>query len=183
MEPIGWPSRVQLIELLSHGCRAPLRPSAAISIDRPSSMVLRASICRRPDLLYTLVGSFGIPVPVKTEFCVQRHIGILRPSGEIGTSFLASFMASGFVFEQANRCATGIAQRTIPLAGLRAFKVPLPPLGEQSRIVAKVDALMALCERLKESLTSTGRTRSLLLDALLDNALAAAEEREMEAAE
>jgi type I restriction enzyme, S subunit len=33
------------------------------------------------DLLYTLVGSYGICVPVETEreFCIQRHIAILRP--------------------------------------------------------------------------------------------------------
>jgi type I restriction enzyme S subunit len=37
------------------------------------------------DILYTLVGSFGIPVVVRDSqpFCVQRHIGILRPSKHI----------------------------------------------------------------------------------------------------
>src|SRR6266516_947793 len=52
------------------------------------------STIRRPqkgDVLYTLVGSYGIPVLVKddTPFCVQRHIGILRPSPVIDPMFLA----------------------------------------------------------------------------------------------
>jgi type I restriction enzyme, S subunit len=59
----------------------------------------------------------------------------------------------------------------------------VPPLAEQYRIVAKVDALMALCDRLEASLTATADTRRRLLDALLADALAPAEDRELEAAE
>jgi type I restriction enzyme S subunit len=42
---------------------------------------------------------------------------------------------------------------------------------------------MALCDRLEASLTGTDAARRRLLDALLAEALAPAEEREMEAAE
>lgn len=37
------------------------------------------------DLLYTVTGSYGIPVIVKTDkqFCFQRHIALLRPNIEI----------------------------------------------------------------------------------------------------
>lgn len=52
-----------------------------------------------------------------------------------------------------------------------SFFVPLPPLGEQHRIVAKVDALMTLCDQLEASLTITAATRSKLLEALLHEAL------------
>lgn len=109
---------------------------------------------RRPrsgDLLYTLVGSYGIPVIVTDDrpFCVQRHIGILRPSKEIDVRFLARSMESQFVFDQATNCATGIAQKTVPLSGLRNMNIPLPPLAEQQRIVSKVEELMELCDRLE----------------------------------
>ena len=45
------------------------------------------------------------------------------------------------------------------------------------------DALMALCDRLEASLTATAGTRRRLLDALLAEALATADDRELEAAE
>jgi type I restriction enzyme S subunit len=63
------------------------------------------------------------------------------------------------------------------------FRVALPPIAEQHRIVAKIDALMALCDRLEASLTTTAATRRRLLDALLAEALAPADTRELEAAE
>ena len=50
--------------------------------------------------------------------------------------------------------------------------IPLPPLAEQHRIVAKVDALMALCDQLEASLTTATTTRSKLLNVLLHEALA-----------
>lgn len=68
------------------------------------------------------------------------------------------------------------------MSTVRAYPIPLPPLAEQHRIVAKVDALMTLCDRLEACLASTVATRRRLLDALLAEALAPAEDRELEAA-
>lgn len=58
------------------------------------------------------------------------------------------------------------------------FKIPLPPLAEQHRIVAKVDALMALCDRLEAALATADTTHQRLLEALLHEALTPGEERE-----
>ena len=44
--------------------------------------------------------------------------------------------------------------------------VGLPPLAEQRRIVAKVDELMALCDRLEAQLATTQSERHRLLDAI-----------------
>jgi type I restriction enzyme S subunit len=65
---------------------------------------------------------------------------------------------------------------------LKNMLIPLPPLAEQHRIVAKVDALMALRDRLEASLTASAAARRRLLDALLAEALAPAAERELEEA-
>mgnify|MGYP001043160116 CR=1 FL=1 len=78
---------------------------------------------------------------------------------------------------------TGTAQPKMNQAKMNSIPVALPPLAEQHRIVAKIDALMALCDRLEASLTATAATRRRLLDALLAEALAPADDRELEAAE
>jgi type I restriction enzyme S subunit len=78
--------------------------------------------------------------------------------------------------------APATAQKNINLEILTQVLIPLPPLTEQHRIVAKVDELMALCDRLEASLATTDETRRRLLEALLAEALAPDEERELEAA-
>ncbi len=70
-------------------------------------------------------------------------------------------MESEFVFQQASACATGIAQKTVPLSGLRKLLIPLPPLAEQHRIVAKVDELMARCDRLEAARAEREEARNV----------------------
>jgi type I restriction enzyme S subunit len=83
--------------------------------------------------------------------------------------------------ERPIRSAVGL--KNVNLTEFGALTIPLPPLAEQHRIVAKVDELMALCDRLEANLTTAAATRRRLLDALLAEALAPDEERELEAAE
>jgi type I restriction enzyme S subunit len=65
----------------------------------------------------------------------------------------------------------GGAQPFLGLGMLREMLIPVPPLAEQHRIVARVDELMALCDQLEASLTAADDTRRKLLDALLADAL------------
>ena len=119
---------------------------------------------RKGDLLYTLVGSYGIPAAVKTDkrFCIQRHIAILRPHHLSPMSYLAICMASDLVFKQATEVATGTAQLTVPLAGLRTIAVPLPPIPEQLRIVNEVHRRLSLIQDVdNEVAIDLRRTESL----------------------
>jgi type I restriction enzyme, S subunit len=123
----------------------------------------------RGDILYTLVGSYGIPIIVRDDrlFCVQRHIGILRPAQYVNVDFLAYVLESRFVFDQATKCATGIAQKTVTLTGLRSILCPLPPMAEQYRIVTKVGEMMALCDELESQLSNIQINSYQLLESLI----------------
>jgi len=83
--------------------------------------------------------------------------------------------------ERPIRSAVGL--KNVNLTEFGALTFPLPPLAEQHHIVAKVDELMALCDSVEASLAATSATRRRLLDALLAEALAPADDRELEAAE
>ena len=63
--------------------------------------------------------------------------------------------------------APSTAQKNINLGILMEVLIPLPPLAEQRRIVAKVDELMAVCDRLEASLAGGEGIRGRLRDSLL----------------
>jgi len=127
------------------------------------------------DILYTVTGSYGIPIPVDTdkEFCVQRHVAILKATKSSPKDYLKYVLGSNIALEYATKIATGIAQKTVPLTGLRKMPILLPPLEEQKRIVKKVDELMEFCDRLEKKQLHSRKVHQALLDTLLANLVAA----------
>ena len=97
------------------------------------------------DLLFTVTGSFGIVIPVKTnrQFCFQRHIALLKFS-ILSYEFLHFWLSSPHVYEQCKKVATGTAQKTVGLSSLKNILIPLPPLDEQSRIVNMLQKVLPL---------------------------------------
>lgn len=96
------------------------------------------------DLLYTVTGSYGIPVIVKTDkqFCFQRHIALLRPNIEIlSTIFLYYWMLNDGVKFMADKVAKGIAQKTVGLNSIRKFSCILPPLPLQHLFAQRIDQI------------------------------------------
>ena len=59
------------------------------------------------DVLYSVVGSFGIPVLIKEDnpFVFQRHIAILRPNEKILPAFLYYTMLSNDFYAKADAVA------------------------------------------------------------------------------
>lgn len=103
------------------------------------------------DVLYTVTGSFGIPVLVNEErdFCFQRHIGLVRPKEEFLSEWLFYLLMSPQVFRQANAGATGAAQKTVSLKVLRGFVVPRVPIAIQEMETAKLKCLANETKRLE----------------------------------
>lgn len=120
----------------------------------PQEYFDRLKISKKPkygDVLYTVTGSFGIPVLVteNRDFCFQRHIGLVRPKPEINSEWLYYLLMSPQVFKQANDGATGTAQKTVSLKLLRGFQVPLVPLELQKTTVIKLNAIIKETQRLE----------------------------------
>ncbi|MEO6817689.1 MAG: restriction endonuclease subunit S, partial [Edaphobacter sp.] len=106
---------------------------------------------KKGDVLYTVTGSFGIPVvlPEDMEFCFQRHIGLIRPKPETNTAWLYYLLLSPQIFKQASDGATGTAQKTVSLKILRSFVVPKIALRQQLQLAAKLDSLAAEAQHLE----------------------------------
>jgi type I restriction enzyme S subunit len=115
---------------------------------------------QRGDVLYSVTGSFGIPALVEDDesFVFQRHIALLRPRVEFcDARWLSHILASPQMFEQGAAIATGTAQLTVPLNGLRSLKLPAVGLPEQRRIVAKIDSLIGKSTRARDHLDHVPR--------------------------
>ncbi len=72
------------------------------------------------------------------------------------------------------RFSKGAVHQTIYYPEWLAMHISLPPLAEQHRIVAKVDELMALCDRLKADLAESRARQARLSATLIESALQAA---------
>lgn len=137
---------------------------------------LRSGKLADQDILITLrgsVGKFGLfeATPSISTGFINAQLMIIRSVDHALVPYLLRFMQSGIFSEQVTRLSSGSATPQLSAGKLGEAELWLPPLAEQHRIVAKVDALMALCDQLESSLTTATTTRSRLLEALLHEAL------------
>lgn len=147
------------------------------------------SVLKRGDILLNLVGaSIGRSAEFDRDDIanINQAVALIRPVS-VNEFFLnryaLMFLNSPTGVDEMLGSRVVNAQPNISLTDTRNFLIPLPPLAEQHRIVAKVDALMALCDRLEAALTTADTTRARLLEALLHEALAPSETLALEAAE
>jgi type I restriction enzyme, S subunit len=114
----------------------------------------------------------GVPAVYRGEpncFIYPDLMMKLRVSLEIDTSFIYLAMSSEPCrdFLRSHASGTSGTMPKINQATLKSLPIPIPPLAEQRRIVAKIAQLMALCDHLEQKINATTAKRSTLLNALL----------------
>jgi type I restriction enzyme S subunit len=96
---------------------------------------------------------------------------ILRLPECLSARFLVKVIGSPLVRKYLGGSAVGITMQNLNQSILLNLAIGVPPLAEQRRIVAKVEELMALCDRLETQLTTTQAESRRLLEAVLHEAL------------
>lgn len=102
------------------------------------------------DILFAMIGTIGNPVLVKKdrEFCI-KNMALFKAINKdlFDMKYLLLFLQN----EQhvMKKKASGGVQSFVSLKFLRNYLLPLPPLAEQKRIVAKLEEILPMCERLK----------------------------------
>jgi type I restriction enzyme S subunit len=103
------------------------------------------NLCEEGDLLLCVRGSTtGRTNIAGFRACIGRGVAAIRP-------FFADQYVRLFIWRQRASIIAmgrGIAFPSVSRQQIEELPVPLPPLAEQHRIVAKVDELMVLCDRL-----------------------------------
>ncbi len=134
---------------------------------------------REGDILITRAGPknrVGISCvidKIEPRLMISDKIIRLRLADGLSPCFVALALNAGRSSEAVEDAKSGMAvmQMNISQVKLRAVPIPLPPLAEQHRIVAKVDELIDLCDQLEQQLSQADQQRRRLLEALLAEAL------------
>ncbi|GAB3224218.1 restriction endonuclease subunit S [Spirosoma arcticum] len=121
------------------------------------------------DVLYTVTGSYGVPVLVDFDkpFCFQRHISLIRPVKSINSKWLYFLLQTPFIYNQATNESTGTAQKTVGLASIRNFIIPCCTLEEQLYIVQEVEKNFSLIEHLENTILQSSKQLEILRQSLL----------------
>lgn len=101
------------------------------------------------------------------EMYFQKAIHRVRPRKGILSEYLAICLQVDALNGVLAKQFTGATIKHFTGRSLREYSIPLPPLAEQKRIVAKVDELMALCDRLEAQQQERDKQASALARASL----------------
>jgi len=122
------------------------------------------------DVLFSIAGTIGKTCSVHESDLpanTNQALAIIRGTS---TVFLQDFLLlqlDSFVSEKTKERARGGAMPNVSLGDLSELVLVVPPLAEQRRIVAKVDELMALCDRLEAQQADAESVHAQLVQALL----------------
>jgi type I restriction enzyme, S subunit len=133
------------------------------------------------DILLTRVGA-GIGeaaiIDKNLEFAYYVSLTLIKPfKNYIYSKYILHWLNSpeGVMKALQNTYGKGVSQGNLNVNQVRIFNIPLPPLAEQHRIVAKVDELMAMCDRISSRQQQKRETRILINNAAIGQLLTARE--------
>ena len=112
----------------------------------------KTGVPKADDLMVTAVGTLGKTYIVKESdkfYYKDASVICLENFGHIDPKFLKFIMQSEMMMNQVRSNSDGTTVATLTMVRMIEYLMPLPPLAEQKRIVAKLEELLPLCERLK----------------------------------
>ena len=97
---------------------------------------------------------------------VNQRVATIKVSANANPSYIDVTIRSEMT-QEVIRKAKNSTNDNISMGDIKGFAIPIPPLAEQRRIVAKVDHLMAMVDQLEIQLTTARATAANLLDAIV----------------
>ncbi|GAK53207.1 restriction modification system DNA specificity domain [Candidatus Moduliflexus flocculans] len=144
-------------------------------------------IVKQGTVIYSTVRPYLLNIAIIDEVFEPEPIAstafaIIHPFEGIHASFIYRYLRSPIFIRYVESCQTGIAYPAVNDKQFFSGIIPIPPLAEQRRIVAKVDELMALCDRLEQQQDASIAAHQTLVRVLLAALTSAAEPGAFEAA-
>ncbi|MCA2009140.1 restriction endonuclease subunit S [Tritonibacter mobilis] len=134
---------------------------------------LRRSQIQAGDILFSIAGALGrtaIAPPELLPANTNQALSIIRLKDDapVFTPYLAHALSSGFLLDQIEVARGGAAQQNLSLTQVKAFRVPLPPLEDQRRIVAVLDEAFAGLARARANAEANLADARELFSSLVD---------------
>ena len=133
---------------------------------------------RRGDIIFPRYGTIGENVLVESDidFLASYSCCVIKTlKGYISAKYQFFYSISAFVNQQCRMAENKTTQPNVGIKSIQEFVVPLPPLAEQHRIVAKVDELMVLCDQLEQETEASLGAHQTLVETLLSALTSAAD--------
>jgi len=148
-----------------------LRPSTINSfISTGTHDFLSRSRLEAGDILFSIAGSIGTCAIVDETILpanTNQALAIIRGTQMVFSPGFLLLVLRSSLAQSVLLKARGVAMNNVSLNDIQNLVVPLPPLAEQHRIVAKVDELMALCDQLEAARQQREQGRERLVAATL----------------
>jgi type I restriction enzyme S subunit len=132
-------------------------------------------IAHSGSILMVCIGTIGKSNIIEKSCSFNQQINVITPYSLISAYFLKLAVRSTFFQEAAWNASSSTTLSILNKSKWEKLVLPLPPLSEQHRIVAKVDQLMALCDELETRQQKKKQTLVTLSNAALDRLLTARE--------
>jgi type I restriction enzyme S subunit len=118
------------------------------------------------DILISITGDVGLLGLIPPDFgeaYINQHTCMVRLFSTVWSRFIPELLRSPFAKDQFEAPQRGI-KNSYRLSDVTNLLMPLPPLAEQHRIVAKIDELMTVCDELDAQLRSCESSQLRLAD-------------------
>lgn len=123
-------------------------------------------------VIYSTVRPYLLNIAVvnkqfKPEPIASTAFAIVHPFKGLLSGYIYRYLRSNTFIQYVESCQTGVAYPAINDKQFFSGVIPIPPTGEQERIVAKVDELMTICDQLKTQLQTAQQTQINLAQSMI----------------
>jgi type I restriction enzyme S subunit len=116
------------------------------------------------------VGKSYLVKEMPEPMIVNQRVATINICNPILPDYINGLIRSNLIQDRIQD-AKNSTNDNISMADITGFIIPVPPLAEQKRIVAKIDQLMALCDRLEQGIDAGTKKQTQVLQSIITGAV------------